>query len=52
MVNGFLVAIPVRSTGTHAGAHVDMAGADVLTVRDDRIAEEHLFSGDGNARDA
>jgi hypothetical protein len=52
MANGHLVAIPVHSTGTHAGAHMDMAGADVLTVRADRIVEEHLFSEGGNAEDA
>lgn len=51
MVNGELVAVPVRFTGTRAGASMDMAGVDLLTVRDGKIAEVHLFSEDGAAED-
>lgn len=52
MVNGELVAVPVRFTGTRAGASMDMAGIDLLTVRDGKIVEMHLFSEDGPAEDA
>lgn len=52
MVNGELVAVPVRFTGTRAGASMDMAGIDLLTVRDGKIVEVHLFSEDGPAEDA
>jgi ketosteroid isomerase-like protein len=51
MVNGELVAVPVRFTGTRAAASMDMAGVDLLTVRDGKIAEVHLFSEDGAAED-
>lgn len=30
---------------------MDMAGLDLLTVRDGKIVEMHLFSEDGNAED-
>lgn len=52
MVNGELVAVPVRFTGSRAGASMDMAGVDLLTVRDGKIVEVHLFSQDGPAEDA
>jgi ketosteroid isomerase-like protein len=52
MVNGDLVAVPVRFTGRRTGASMDMAGLDLLTVRDGKIIEMHLFSEDGNAEDA
>jgi uncharacterized protein len=51
MVNGDLVAVPVRFTGQRDGAFMDMGGIDLLTVRDDRIVEVHLFSEDGAAED-
>lgn len=51
MVNGELVAVPVRFTGTRSGASMDMAGVDLLTVRDGRIVAVHLFSEDGAAED-
>lgn len=51
MVNGELVAVPVRFTGTRAAASMDMAGVDLLTVRDGKIAEVNLFSEDGPAED-
>ena len=52
MVNGELVAVPVRFTGTRADASMDMAGVDLLTVRDGKIVEVHLFSEDGPGEDA
>lgn len=52
MVNGELVAIPVRFSGNREGAAMDMAGIDLLTVRDGKIAEVHLFSEDGAGEDA
>lgn len=52
MVNGGLVAVPVRFTGTRGDQSMDMAGVDLLTVGDDKIVEVHLFSEDGAAEDA
>lgn len=52
MVNGDLVAVPVRFSGSREGASMDMAGLDLLTIRVGRIAEVHLFSEDGAAEDA
>lgn len=52
MVNGDFVAVPVRFTGKRADASMDMAGVDLLTVRDGKIAAVHLFSEDGAAEDA
>lgn len=52
MENGELVAVPVRFTGKRADAAMDMSGVDLLTVRDGRIIEVHLFSEDGPAEDA
>ncbi|WP_442575387.1 nuclear transport factor 2 family protein [Microbacterium sp. F51-2R] len=51
MVNGELVAIPVRFTGARADAAMDMDGIDLLTVRDGRIVEVRLFSADGASED-
>jgi ketosteroid isomerase-like protein len=52
MVNGELVAVPVRFSGTRSGAAMDMAGVDLLTVREGKIVEVHLFSEDGSTEDA
>jgi len=52
MVNGELVAVPVRFSGRREGASMDMAGVDLLTIRDGKIIEVHLFSEDGAAEDA
>lgn len=52
MVNGDLVAVPVRFTGRRGDASMDMSGVDLLTVRDGKIVEMHLFSEDGAAEDA
>ena len=51
MVNGELVAVPVRFSGTRADASMDMAGVDLLTVRGGKIVEVHLFSEDGPGED-
>jgi len=51
MVNGELVAVPVRFSGRREGASMDMAGVDLLTIRDGKIVEVHLFSEDGAAED-
>lgn len=52
MANGDRVAVPVRFRGTRNGAAMDMAGVDLLTIRDAKIVEVHLFSEDGSAEDA
>jgi ketosteroid isomerase-like protein len=52
MVNGELVAVPVRFSGTRGDAAMDMSGVDLLTVREGKIVEVHLFSEDGAAEDA
>lgn len=52
MVNGDLVAVPVRFSGRRDDVSMDMAGVDLLTIRDGRIVEVHLFSEDGAAEDA
>ena len=52
MVNGDLVAVPVRFRGARAGADMDMAGVDLLTVRGGAIVEVHLFSEDAPTEDA
>lgn len=52
MVNGAFVAVPVRFSGTRSDASMDMAGIDLLTIRDGKISAVHLFSGDGPAEDA
>ncbi len=51
MVNGELVAVPVRFTGRHSRGSMDMGGVDLLTIRDGKIIEVHLFSEDGQAED-
>ena len=52
MVNGEMVALPVRFSGTRTGASMDMAGVDLLTVRDGKIIAVHLLSEDGASEDA
>lgn len=51
MVNGELVAVPVRFSGHRDAVSMDMAGVDLLTVRDGKIVAVHLFSEDGPAED-
>lgn len=52
MANGDVVAVPIRFSGTTAAASMDMAGVDLLTVRDGKIVEVHLFSEDAASEDA
>lgn len=52
MVNGTLVAAPVRFQGSRNGASLDMGGIDLLTVEHDRIVRVDLFSEDAAAEDA
>ncbi|MCS3842996.1 nuclear transport factor 2 family protein [Microbacterium sp. AK031] len=52
MVNGEMVAVPVRFSGTRVDAAMDMAGVDLLTVRDGKIVEVHLFSEDAASEDS
>ncbi|GAB3763807.1 nuclear transport factor 2 family protein [Microlunatus parietis] len=52
MINGELVAVPVRFSGSRDGATMDMSGVDLLTIRGGKIAKVHLFSEDGAAEDA
>jgi ketosteroid isomerase-like protein len=51
MVNGDLVAVPVRFSGTRDDAAMDMAGVDLLTIRDGKIVAVHLFSEDAISED-
>lgn len=51
MVNGEFVAVPVKFSGTRTDVSMDMSGLDLLTIRDGRIVEVHLFSADGPAED-
>lgn len=51
MRNGDMVAVPVRFSGNREGRTMDMAGVDLLTVRDGRIVEVSLFSADGRGED-
>ncbi len=39
MINGDLVAVPVRFSGQRDGAAMDMRGVDLLTVRNCKIIE-------------
>lgn len=52
MVNGALVAVPVRFRGQRDGAAMDMGGLDLLTVENSKIVRVDLFSADGAAEDA
>lgn len=52
MLNGDMVAVPVRFSGSRADASMDMSGVDLLTVRDGKIVAVHLFSEDAASEDA
>jgi ketosteroid isomerase-like protein len=52
MVNGELVAVPVRFSGKREDLSMDMSGVDLLRIRSGRIIEVHLFSESGPAEDA
>ena len=51
MVNGGLVAVPVRFSGSRPDATMDMPGLDLLTVHEGAITEVHLFSSKPSAED-
>ena len=51
MINGDMVAVPVRFSGQREGVAMDMTGIDLLTIADGAIAAVHLFSEDGAAED-
>lgn len=51
MVNGELVAVPVRFSGARDDAAMDMSGVDLLTIRDGKIVAVHLFSEDTISED-
>lgn len=52
MMNGEFVTVPVRFTGARSDVSMDMAGVDMLTVRDGKIIAVHLSSEDGVTEDA
>lgn len=52
MVNGEMVAVPVRFSGSRTDASMNMSGVDLLTVRDGKIVSVHLFSEDAASEDA
>ncbi|NQD87543.1 nuclear transport factor 2 family protein [Paenarthrobacter sp. CM16] len=52
MVNGALVAVPVRFAGKRADTSMDMPGTDLLTVNEGKITEVWLFSSDAASEDA
>lgn len=52
MANGDLVAVPVRFTGERDGAVMAQDGLDLLRIRDGKVAEAWLFSGDPASEDA
>ena len=51
MVNGNLVASPVRFTGTKGSNSIDMRGVDLFEVKDEKITQVWLFSDDQNEED-
>lgn len=51
MVNGDLIAVPVRFSGQRDGGAMDMTGVDLLTISGGEIVAVHLFSEDGAAED-
>ncbi len=52
MVNGALVAVPVRFGGKRDGAALAQDGVDLLLIEGDRVAEVWLFSSDPESEDA
>jgi ketosteroid isomerase-like protein len=52
MVNGDIVAAPVRWTGKRTGAEMDGAGVDVMRVVGGKVAEVWLFTADPVEEDA
>ena len=52
MVNGALVATPVRFSAQRDGASIAMDGVDLMRFEGDQIVEVSLFSEDQGAEDA
>lgn len=52
MVNGDLVAVPVRFSGERNDASMNMSGVDLITVCNGRIVDVRLFSEDVSSEDA
>jgi uncharacterized protein len=51
MVNGNLVASPVRFSGTNGSKSIDMTGVDLFEVKEGRITQVWLFSDDQQKED-
>ena len=51
MVNGNLVASPVRFSGTNGSKSIDMTGVDLFEVKEGRITQVWLFSDDQQEED-
>lgn len=51
MVNGNLVAMPLRFSGTIDDRKMDMSGIDLFLVEEGKITEVWLFSDDQEAED-
>jgi ketosteroid isomerase-like protein len=52
MVNGSIVAAPVRWTAKRSGAEMDCVGVDLMRVADGKVAEVWLFTADPAEEDA
>ncbi|WP_434445172.1 nuclear transport factor 2 family protein [Lentzea sp. E54] len=52
MVNGDIVAAPVRWTAKRPGAEMDGVGVDLMRVADGKVAEVWLFTADPAEEDA
>lgn len=52
MGNGDTVAATIHFTGSHTTGSMSMDGVDLLRLKDGKIAEVWLFSGDQRAEDA
>lgn len=52
MVNGDVVAAPVRWTAKRSGAEMDGVGVDLMRVVDGKVAEVWLFTADPAEEDA
>jgi uncharacterized protein len=51
MVNGDLVAMPVRFNGANDARNIDMIGLDLFKVKEGKIREVWLFSDDQEVED-
>lgn len=52
MVNGSIVAVPVRWTAKRSDAEMDGVGVDLMRVADGKVAEVWLFTADPAEEDA